>query len=134
MSTLHAQAHKVSFSARIHGFTDNQLASADNMYDKYGPTPRICIDFVYNPDISVQYKNLYAEATHGDFVKKYCDIISDGNMFDLDGPSQTICLINRNLEEEEHLVHPSLDLINFDVRNKFKRQLMGDTLHGASRF
>jgi len=136
MFTLHAQAHnQVSFSARIHGFTDSQLASADEMYDEYGPTPRICIDFVYNPDISVQYRNLYTEATHGDLVEKSFDLISDGRVSDLDEPSQTICLIRRNQDEEDNLVHPSLDFITPTVRTKVKRQLMGLISHGgASRF
>src|SRR5712691_4400430 len=63
MSTLHTQAHnQVPFSAHIHGFTDDQLADADEMFDKYGPTPRICIDFVYNPDVFAQYKAFYDAA------------------------------------------------------------------------
>lgn len=105
------------------------------MYDEYGPTPRICIDFVYNPDISVQYRNLYAAATQGDLMEKSLEIISQGKLFDLDEPSQTICLIRRNEEEEDNLVHPSLDFITPTIRTKFKRQLMGlSSRGGASRF
>ena len=56
---IYAQAHnQVSFSARVHGFTDDRLA-------KYGPTPRICIDFFYNPDIFAQYSAFYDAAMRG---------------------------------------------------------------------
>jgi len=135
MFTLHAQAHnQVSFSARIHGFTDSQLEKADKMYNEYGPTPRICIDFVYNPDISVQYKELYAEATRGNLAYKYMDICSKG-MFDMDEPSQTAYIIVPNQKETDPLVHPRLEPINLAVSTKFDRQL-NEVLRvgGASRF
>jgi hypothetical protein len=65
------------------------------MFDKYGPTPRICIDFVYNPDIFAQYRAFYDEAMRGDIdiLDKYRDIYTNGKMFDMDEASQTIYFI-----------------------------------------
>ena len=136
MFTLHAQAHnQVLFSAHIHGFTDSRLEKADKMYNEYGPTPRICIDFVYSPDISVQYKELYAEAIRGNLAYKYLDICSNGKMFDMDEPSQTIYILVPNQKETDPLVHPRLEPINLAVSTKFDRQLNEVFRSGeASRF
>jgi len=92
------------------------------MYDKYGPTPRICIDFVHNPDISVQYKDLYTEATKGDLLDPYLDIYSKGKMFDMDELSQTIYLLVPEPKAGSP-VHHRLEPINRALKTKFDKRI-----------
>jgi hypothetical protein len=133
MITLHAQAHnQVSFSAHIHGFTDSQLEEADEMFDKYGPTPRICIDFVNNPDISVQYKELYTEATKGVLLDRYFDIYSKGKMFDMDELSQTVFLLVPELKVSETHIHHRLEPISCALKTKFDKEV-GEEFGGGKR-
>jgi hypothetical protein len=133
MFTLRAQAHnQVSCSAHIHGFTDSQLEEADEMYDKYGPTPRICIDFVNNPDISVQYKELYANATKGALMDRYLDIYSKGKMFDMDEPSQTVFLLVPELKAGDIHIHHRLEPISSALKTKFDKEV-GEEFGGGKR-
>ena len=52
-SALFVQAHHyVLCSAAIHGFTNSDHQRINTMYDQFGPTPRICYDFIkHNPSL-----------------------------------------------------------------------------------
>ena len=131
--TLHAQAHnQVSFGAHIHGFTDSQLEEADEMFDKYGPTPRICIDFVNNPDISVQYKELYIEATKGLLLDRYLDVYSKGKMFDMDELTQTVFLLVPEVKAGGIHIHHRLEPITHALNTRFQKEV-GEEFGGGKR-
>ena len=103
------------------------------MYDKYGPMPRICIDFVYNPDVFAQYQDLYAGANQGDLLDNYHNIYSKGKMFDLDESSQTMYLLAPEWKAESPLVHHRLEPINRDLKTKFDKQIMEEMSFGRAR-
>ena len=103
------------------------------MYDKYGPTPRICIDFVNNPDISVQYKELYTQAAEGILLDMYRDIYSKGKMFDMDELSQTVFLLVPELKCGDIHIHHRLEPISRAIKTKFDKEI-GEEFGGSKRF
>ena len=57
--SLHALVHHlISHSAEVHGFTNEQKSRAEDAFKNYGPTLRICIDFVSDPILLTDYEAL----------------------------------------------------------------------------
>jgi hypothetical protein len=87
------------------------------MFVDYGPTPRICIDFVNNPDLLVGYKNLYDE-TSRDLSMDYFIAIGANELLDLDDASLTVCLISRDTLGPDSLVQASVGFTTPKVRGQ----------------
>jgi hypothetical protein len=103
------------------------------MYDKYGPTPRICIDFVLSPDIALRYIEFYSEAMQGNIADLYNDIYSNGKMFDMDEVSQTIFFIGADWKQglPNRLLCWRLEPINHAVKTKFEKEVMEELDRGS---
>jgi hypothetical protein len=89
------------------------------MFEDYGPTPRICIDFVINPDSLVEYKNLFDKMSHEVSLEKFMDIATNKELLDLDDASLTICLISR---DTRNLVQLIMDF-PISIQIKFRESL-----------
>jgi hypothetical protein len=89
------------------------------MCDRYGPTPRIGIDFVKLPDAFVDYKRLYDAAFENLSV---VDCFEDNNskLLDSDEARLTVFLIRRDDSKGDSLLHAYLDTITPLVRHKLK--------------
>jgi hypothetical protein len=74
------------------------------MFEDYGPTPRICIDFVINPDSLVEYKSLYDKTSYDLSKDKFMDIAINNKLLDLNDASLTICLISRDTRNLVQLI------------------------------
>ena len=93
------------------------------MFEEYGPTPRICIDFVINPDSLVEYKSLYDMTSYNLSKDKFMDIAENNKLLDLDDASLTVCLISRNTLGPDSLVQPSMDFTTPSVDAKLRQSL-----------
>src|ERR1700677_4407055 len=74
MFTVYVQAdHLYMYSAVIHGLTPND-PDMDAMYDQFGPTPRICFEFVRNSALLATHKKHQSKALSNLSVKRLGDI------------------------------------------------------------
>ena len=97
------------------------------MFEDYGPTPRICIDFVNNPDLFVGYKRLFDVASSNLSMHKHMDIIKSGKLLDMDAADLTVYLISRRdthwheVSADKLVQPPSLDFITDNSHIKSRK-------------
>jgi hypothetical protein len=88
--------HLVSHSAAINGFTSEQWNVAEGYFRDLGPTPRICIDLVEDPDQLddfLQYRQSMLSGLNSNALQHFA--MTAGRL-DLDIKSHTIFMVRRN--------------------------------------
>lgn len=108
-------------SALVHGFTKSQVKSAKKMLEDYGPTPRICIDFVINPDSLVEYKDIFDKVSYDVSVDKVTNLFNRDHL-DLDDASLTLTFLSR-ITGDDNLAQPVMDFPP-SINTKFKQSLL----------
>ena len=119
VSSLHAFIHHlVPYQCQIHGLTNEQQNIAEANFEKLGPIPRLCIDFVEDPSLLIDYENRYqAMATSLTYDNIRHFVLQCGTL-DLDAKSHTMFIIRRN--EVDDLQRRHLEPISANA----KMQLM----------
>ncbi|KAI9442329.1 hypothetical protein H4582DRAFT_1809402 [Lactarius indigo] len=72
---------EISRAAVIHGLTASD-PRIDEMYNLYGPTPRICLDFLRNEALLAAHKACYESALHKFSLRKLGDMARDSKFRD----------------------------------------------------
>ncbi|KAH8981994.1 hypothetical protein EDB86DRAFT_2973298, partial [Lactarius hatsudake] len=82
---------EISRAAVIHGLEAND-PRIDEMYNQWGPTPRVCLNFVRNELLFAAYENRYESesALSGLSLRKLADVASDKVNFNMDDESHTL--------------------------------------------
>ncbi len=100
LSLPHALVHHlISHSTDIHGFTKEQKSSAVDAFKKYGPIPRLCIDFVADPPSLMKYDQLLDEVASGLTVDGLRHFAQKRGNLDLDAQSHVLFIVRRNKVE-----------------------------------
>lgn len=107
VSSLHAFVHYlVLYSAKIHGLMNEQQNFAEANFEKLGPIPRICIDFVKDPSLLIDYENRYRAMVTSLTFDNIQHFVLQGGILDPDPKSHTMFIIRRNEVDDfrrEHL-------------------------------
>ncbi|KAH9176577.1 hypothetical protein EDB89DRAFT_1846156 [Lactarius sanguifluus] len=85
---------EISKAAVIHGLTAND-PRIDEMYYQYGPTPRLCLDFVGDNALFIVHKDHFDTALSNLSLKKLSEMASDRKNFGIDDESHTLILVKR---------------------------------------
>lgn len=105
------------------------------MYDKFGPTPRICFDYVNDPHARIRFevdrdkalRNLSSETLH--------EMIEDSELFSMDSLTHTLLLMKRRSKElrildsrDDYativaLIKPRVEFVSRVVENEVWAQL-----------
>jgi hypothetical protein len=90
--TLYARAdHFVLCSVVIHGLT-NSDARIYEMYDQFGPIPRICFNFLSDEALLIRHKGRNREALQNLSFEKLGDIFSQRQKLSIDAESHAFLL------------------------------------------
>jgi len=92
--------HLISHSAEIHGLTEEQKNRAKDAFKNYGPTARICINFVKSPNLLRQYENDLHNTALDLTADRLRHFVQKGKELDLDAESHTLFIVRRNEAED----------------------------------
>src|ERR1700761_5104839 len=81
-------------SAPIHGFEAND-ERLDNMYNDFGPTPRICFDYLEDEAFLDQHESRISSAISDLSTRRLLEIANKAQKFDMDRESHSIFLVKR---------------------------------------
>jgi len=138
ISTLYVRAdHFVPCSAVIHGLkaTDPGI---DQLYNQFGPTPRICFHFLKDGALSIVYKARYEEALKKLSLNMLDDMTSQREKFSIDTESHTLLLVRRvprkdliranlNVSDGKEFSYGSSEPITHAVKLELRNQLRKET-------
>ena len=88
------------FSASL--FTDRKFTSdnINDIFDRLGPIPRLCLDYQHTPQQLIRYRWDLSRAIAGATPDKINDLFGDASGFDMDSTSHKICLISHEKQDE----------------------------------
>ncbi|KAH9006497.1 hypothetical protein EDB86DRAFT_2795089, partial [Lactarius hatsudake] len=119
---------EISKAAFIHGLSAND-PRIDEMYDQYGPTPRICLESVRTKAVFVAHKNRLDTALSKLSVEKLENMVSDAVNSSLDDESHTLILVTRLPRDGDdddkfsyNRVEPITHMIKLKIRNQLRRE------------
>jgi len=90
----------IAHSAKIYGFTEEQKNRAKDAFKNYGPTARICIDFVEYPKLLRQYENDLNNTASYLTADRLRHFVQKGMNLNLDAESETLFVIRRSKVED----------------------------------
>jgi len=108
----------IAHSAEIHGFSEEQTNRAKDAFNSYGPTARICIDFVRSPKLLHQYeRHLNNTVLHltADRLQHFVEKGKELGL-DLDAESHTLFIVRRNKVEDLKIAHLAPISANVETR------------------
>ena len=129
------QAHLFFHSAVIHGFKDSDHQQIITMYNQFGPTPRICYDFLKNNAALIVHRAHFQSALGNLSLKELRTIILDASVLNLSTVSSMLFVMKRvpekilrraNLKDLDNLskyVYGSLEPITHAVEVALRNQL-----------
>ncbi|KAH8994041.1 hypothetical protein EDB92DRAFT_1815315 [Lactarius akahatsu] len=116
-------------AAVIYGLKANDPC-IDEMYNQYGPTPRICFNFVHNEAIFAAHKARYESTLRKLSLRKFSNMVFDEVNFDNDGESHTLILMTRlpmDGDDEDKFAYSRLEPITHMIKLKLQTQLRKET-------
>ncbi len=136
--------HFLLYSAVMHGFTDSDDdRRISEMYEQFGPTPRICFDLLSNRSRLIAYKIRCSDALEGLSFEKLRKWVSEAKKFSMDSASHTVVLLKRvsrkelkqsNLDDGDDVylnyscVEPLTSAVRDVLRVKLREQSRADQL------
>ena len=116
VSSLHAFIHRlVPHSAKIHGLTNEQQNLAEDTFKRFGPIPRICINFVRDRCQLRAHESHCQAKVMGITEHNFQDFVLKGVILDLDEmETNTIFIIKR--DEVDNLEGVHLEPISANVK------------------
>ena len=109
------------------------------MYDQYGPTARICFDFVKNPRARIRHEDKRTKALRNLSSGTLREMIDDSKLFRMDFLSHTLILVRRMSKELTIIdpkddyakmvsaIQPRVELVSPAVEDKVRAQLWEQT-------
>ena len=91
--------HLIAHSAKIYGFTEEQTNRAKDAFKHYGPTARICINFIRSPNLLSRYERRLHNTASNLTADRLRHFVENGKELGLDAESQTLFIIRRNKVE-----------------------------------
>ncbi|KAH9050181.1 hypothetical protein EDB84DRAFT_1555539 [Lactarius hengduanensis] len=113
---------EISKAAVIHGLSAND-PRIDEMYDQYGPTPRICLESVCTKAIFAAHKNRLDSALRKLSVEKLENMASDDE-------SHTLILVTRlprDGDDDDKFAYSRVEPITHMIKLKIRNQLRTET-------
>ena len=92
--------HLISHSAKIFGFTEEQENLAKDAFKNYGPTPRICINFVEDRDLLSEYERVLNNTASSLTADRLRHFAEKGTQLELDAESHALFIVRRNKVED----------------------------------
>ncbi|KAH9034832.1 hypothetical protein EDB85DRAFT_2219282, partial [Lactarius pseudohatsudake] len=127
---------EISQAAVIHGLTAND-PRIDEMYNHYGPTPRICLDFVKH-NLFIVHKAHFDTALYNLSLRKLSEMASDRKNFGINDESNTLILVKRvprndliraglNIDDGQEFSYGRSEPITHMIKLKLRTQLRKET-------
>ncbi|KAI9442334.1 hypothetical protein H4582DRAFT_2109937 [Lactarius indigo] len=113
---------EISKAAVVYGLEAND-PRIDEMYNQYGPTPRICLEFLCDRAFINAYQVRYRSALATVSLKKLSDMANDKMNFPIDGESDTLVLVRRLPSLDGNLSDGRLEPITYTVKLALRNQL-----------
>jgi hypothetical protein len=122
--------HVVLCSAAIHEFAASNLA-IDEMYTRFGPTPRICFDYLKTPSLLDVHKEIFGIALSSLSLRSLREMVNKATVLDMDDVSHTILLLKRrgSLYRTLKTVEPITPAVEMALRNQFRRETRTERLN-----
>ncbi|KAH9036897.1 hypothetical protein EDB84DRAFT_1416475, partial [Lactarius hengduanensis] len=128
---------EISQAAVIHGLTAND-PRIDEMYNQYGPTPRICLDFVKHDALFIVHKAHFDTALYNLSLRKLSEMASDRKNFGINDESHTLILVKRvprndliraglNIDDGQEFSYGLSEPITHMIKLKLRTQLRKET-------
>ncbi|KAN0127602.1 hypothetical protein V8E53_014580 [Lactarius tabidus] len=122
---------EISEAAAIHGFAASNLA-IDEMYTRFGPTPRICFDYLKTPSLLDMHKEKFGLALSSLSLRSLREMVNKATVLDMDDVSHTILLLKRrgslSLYRTLKTVEPITPAVEMALRDQFRKELRADRL------
>ena len=107
-------------TASLHGLNDTHHTRINELYDRFGPIPRICFDFLKNPTRLEEHEEHYERALDALTIEKLRHFISDGAELNLDAASHSLFLVKRT--NVDNLRKASIEPISLSVKSELQKQ------------
>ncbi|KAH9034854.1 hypothetical protein EDB85DRAFT_963313 [Lactarius pseudohatsudake] len=120
---------EISKAAVIYGLKAND-PRIDEMYNHYGPTPRICFNFVRNEATFAAHEACYESALRKLSLRKLSDMAFDEVNFDKDDESHSLILLTRlprDGGDDVKFFYGRLEPITHMIKLKLRNQLRTET-------
>ncbi|KAH8996620.1 hypothetical protein EDB92DRAFT_1793737 [Lactarius akahatsu] len=120
---------EISKAGVIHGLSAND-PRIDEMYDQYGPTPRICLESVCTKAIFAAHKNRLDSTLRKLSVEKLENMAFDTVNSSLDDESYTLILVTRlprDGDDDDKFAYSRVEPITHMIKLKIRNQLRTET-------
>ena len=116
-------------SAPIYGYEPND-SRVDEMYSRFGPTPRICFDYLKQPARLNAHRDSFETAISELSSRRLLQLVHGARKFQIDDVSHTILLVRRRgrLSERLTIVEPITTAVDMAIRNQLKRETQTERL------
>ncbi|KAN0127599.1 hypothetical protein V8E53_014577 [Lactarius tabidus] len=121
---------EISEVAAIHEFAASNSA-IDEMYTRFGPTPRICFDYLKTPSLLDVHKEKFGLALSSLSLRSLREMVNKATVLDMDDVSHTILLLKRrgSLHRTLKTVEPITPAVEMALRNQFRRETRTERLN-----
>jgi hypothetical protein len=106
-------------SAAIHGLAGDDLA-IDEMYTRFGPTARICFNYLKTPALLDRHERNLRNALSGLSLRSFQKMINNTSNLNMDDVSHTILLMKRYRSDLS--LEPITPIVEMALRNQFKTE------------
>jgi hypothetical protein len=124
-STFDVRADNVLCSAPIHGFAASDPA-VDEMYSRFGPTPRICFDLLKMPSRLNVHKDRFESVLSNLSSRTLQEMVHGALILKFDDVTHTILLLKRRGNDLSRAL-VVVELITLDVEMALRNQLRKET-------
>ncbi|KAI0256323.1 hypothetical protein BJV78DRAFT_1151083 [Lactifluus subvellereus] len=111
-------------AAPLHGFNDTHRTRINELYDHFGPTPRICFDFLLNEFQLISHEEGYQNTMHSLKAERLRRFISDSIVLNLDAASLSTFLLKR--ENVDDLARASVEPISTFVKSELQKRIRAE--------
>jgi hypothetical protein len=130
-STFDVRADRVVLcSAAIHGFAASTSA-IDDLYTRFGPTPRICLDYLISLGRLDGHIDRFRSALSGLSLRSLQDMVNGASVLNMDRVSHTIILMKRRgryLSWGLKTLEPITPFVEMALRDQFRKEERTDRL------
>jgi hypothetical protein len=74
----------------------------NDIYDRFGPTPRLCIDYLFDVAMLVEHERKVNKMVSNVTAAQLEQLFKDAASLDMDAVSHKICLISREQRDDMH--------------------------------
>jgi len=111
---------EISYAASIRGIADH--AGIDDVYDLFGPVPRLCIDIFGQTDRFQQYQEDVRKAISNITLEQLARLFEDASSLHSDDISDMICLISRE-DRNDVTSKPIASPITSSIQTRLANQI-----------